>query len=190
MAAQDARFAPDPAADAAAGSDGDERVLSAQDLLAGSGLVHEVEVPPDTLTPGGGGASAVHVGVVRLRPLSIAALGAISRAARDDPGLVPVLMLKEALVEPALEVPDIRRLHVGLVQFLLHRVNAISGLDSDRDGAEEALASPLGETHVILAKHFGWTPEQVSQLTPAQVAVYLAGVQRLLDLEQHETPQP
>ena len=33
------------------------------------------------------------------------------------------------------------------------------------------------------AKHFGWTPEQVSQLTPGQVAVYLAGIGKLLQLD-------
>ena len=37
---------------------------------------------------------------------------------------------------------------------------------------------------ILLAKHFGWTPDQVSQLTPGQVAVYLAGVEKLLQLEQ------
>jgi hypothetical protein len=36
----------------------------------------------------------------------------------------------------------------------------------------------------LLARHFGWTPEQVSQLTPGQVAVYLAGVAKLLRLEE------
>ena len=38
--------------------------------------------------------------------------------------------------------------------------------------------------HILLAKHFGWTPEQVSQLTPGQVAVYLAGIDQLLQVEK------
>jgi hypothetical protein len=163
--------------------DDSERILSAQDLLAGSALVHDVVVPPETLAPGKAGEPDVGTGIVRVRPLSIAALATVSRAARDDPGLIPVLILKQALVEPTLEAADIQGLHVGLVQFLLDRINVISGL-TDIGESENTLGSPLGETHLMLAKHFGWTPEQVGQLTPGQVAVYLAGVQRLLDLEQ------
>ena len=41
----------------------------------------------------------------------------------------------------------------------------------------------MGRTHILLAKHFGWTPEQVGQLTPGQVAVYLAGIEKLLQLD-------
>lgn len=171
-------------------SEEEHRILSAEDLLAGSTLVHEVDVPAGTLAPDPDGDSGAPRGAVRLRPLSVGALATVSRAAREDPGLIPVLMIKEALVEPALEVADIRHLHAGLVQFLLDRINAISGLDSDGQGAEEALGSPLGETHLLLAKHFGWTPEQVGQLTPGQVAVYLAGVQRLLDLDHQATDEP
>lgn len=169
-------------------SEEEHRTLSAEDLLAGSALVHEVDVPAGMLAPDGD--SDAPRGAVRLRPLSVGALATVSRAAREDPGLIPVLMIKEALVEPTLEVADIRRLHVGLVQFLLDRINAISGLASGGQSAEDALGSPLGETHLLLAKHFGWTPEQVGQLTPGQVAVYLAGVQRLLDLDHQGTDEP
>jgi hypothetical protein len=75
-------------------------------------------------------------------------------------------------------------MHAGLVYFLAERVNSISGLGNDEEALEGMANSPLGQTHVLLAKHFGWTPEQVSQLTPGQVAVYLAGVTQLLRLEE------
>lgn len=159
-------------------------VLAAQDLLAGSGVTHDVRVPREILAPGTQPPEDVGDGTVRMRPLSIAVLALISRAAREDPGLIPLLMIKESLVEPALGLDQIRQMHVGLVHFLVGKVNLISGLAADGEALEETAGSPLGQTHILLAKHFGWTPEQVAQLTPGQVAVYLAGVQKLLQLEE------
>jgi hypothetical protein len=46
----------------------------------------------------------------------------------------------------------------------------------------------IGETHLQLARHFGWTPAQVAELTPGQVAVYLAGIERLLALDAERRP--
>jgi hypothetical protein len=75
-------------------------------------------------------------------------------------------------------------MHVGLVHYLVSRVNRISGLAADGQALDAAVESPVGQMQILLAKHFGWTPDQVSQLTPGQVAVYLAGVEKLLQLEQ------
>ena len=156
--------------------------LSAGDLLAPSTVVHDVEVAQAVLRPGAGGEDGGAPGCVRLRALTVATLTTISRAARDDASLVPLLMIKESLVEPELGLDGVRRLHVGLVQFLVNKINEISGLSADGEALDGALASPAGRTHLLLARHFGWTPEQVAQLTPGQVAVYLAGVARLLEL--------
>ena len=156
--------------------------LSARDLLAGSGVVHDIPVPPEILAPGTAEADSAEPRVVRMRPLSVATLTLISRAARDDAGLVPLLMIKEALVEPALTLEQIRQLHVGLAHFLVGQANLISGLAADGEALGEAANAPLSQAHVLLAKHFGWTPQQVGQLTPGQVAVYLAGVEKLLQL--------
>ena len=157
-------------------------VLAAQELLAGSGVIHDVEVPREVLAPEA--QEDAGEGTVRMRPLSIAVLALISRAAREDPGLIPLLMIKESLVEPTLGLDQIRQMHVGLVHFLVGKVNLISGLAADGGTLDETAGSPLGQTHILLAKHFGWTPEQVAQLTPGQVAVYLAGIQKLLQLEE------
>jgi hypothetical protein len=108
----------------------------------------------------------------------------ISRAARDDASLVPLLMIKEAMLEPALTLDQIRQMHVGLVYYLVSQINHISGLDANGAALDGAVDTPLGRTHILLARHFGWTPEQVSHLTPGQVAVYLAGIERLLQLEK------
>ena len=168
-------------------------LLSAADLLAGSKAVQNVTIPATVLQPAsvgedaGGDACAPAEGCVRMRPLSIAVLSLISRAAREDPGLIPLLMIKEAVVEPQLTLEQIRQMHVGLVYFLVEQVNRLSGLAADGATLDEAADSPLGRTHLLLAKHFGWTPEQVGQLTPGQVAVYLAGIEKLLQLENGQT---
>ena len=77
-------------------------VLSAEDLLAGSTIVHEIQIPARIQRPGSEAVHGAVPGIVRLRPLSIATLTLISRAARDDAGLVPLLMIKESLTEPAM----------------------------------------------------------------------------------------
>lgn len=158
---------PHPAAPAA---------LTAQDLLAGSQLVHQVLVPAELLRPGQAGAQP---GQVRLRPLTVGTMALVSRAARDDAALVPLLMIKEALVEPALTLDQVRQLHVGLVHFLVGEVNRASGLSAEGEAFDAALQSPAARAHLLLARHFGWTPEQVAMLTPGQVMVYLAGIERL-----------
>lgn len=169
---------------------GAARMLKAEDLLAGSKAVYDVSIPAAVLAPaasmaaGAGTAEESDEQCVRLRPINIATLTLISRAARDDPGLVPLLMIKEALVEPAMTLEQIRQLHLGLVQYLVGQVNLISGLNAEGEAVSQALASPLGRTHLLLARHFGWSPEQVSQLTPGQVAVYLAGIEKLLQMEK------
>jgi hypothetical protein len=150
--------------------------LTAQDLLAGSQLVHAVQVPAELLRPGQPGAQP---GQVRLRPVNVGTMALVSRAARDDPSLVPLLMVKESLVEPQLTLDQVRQLHVGLVHFLVGEINRASGLSAEGEAFDAALQSPAARAHLLLARHFGWTPEQVAMLTPGQVMVYLAGIERL-----------
>lgn len=155
--------------------------ISAQDLLAGAAIVHDTPVPARILRPSSSEEGVA--GTVRLRPVSVGLLALISRAARDDASLVPLLMIKEAMVEPTVTLEQVRQMHVGLVHFLLGRINDISGLSADGGALDEVATSPLGQTHLLFARHFGWTPEQVAQLTPGQVAVYLTGVEKLLALD-------
>jgi hypothetical protein len=158
-------------------------VLSAQDLLAGSAAVHEIEIPPAVLNPTQADAADMS-GIVHLRPLNVATMTLITRAAQNDAGLVPLLMVKESLVEPKLTLDQIKQMHVGLVHYLVSRINVISGLEADGQAVDAAANSALGQMQILLAKHFGWTPDQVSQLTPGQVAVYLAGIEKLMQLEK------
>lgn len=159
-------------------------VMSVQDLLAGAAVTHDVAIPACVLRPGA--ETDAIGGSVRLRPLSVGVLALVSRAARDDASLVPLLMIKEAMVEPAVTLDHVRQMHIGLVHFLIGRINEISGLGGNGQALDEAADSPIGRTHILLARHFGWTPEQVAQLTPGQVAVYLAGVEKLLALERRD----
>ena len=164
--------------------DGSARILSADDLLAGSSVVHEVPLPPAVLRPGTDPQAADgEAGRVRLRPLSVAALTVIARAARDDNSLVPLLLIKESLVEPPLALDSIRQLHIGLVHYLVSQINRISGLSADGAVLDDAADAPSARMHLLLARHFGWTPDQVGQLTPGQIAIYLAGVEKLLQAE-------
>jgi hypothetical protein len=149
------------------------RRLSATDLLAGTAAEHDVVVPARILTPAG--ADDAESGVVRLRPLTVGTLVLISRAARDEPALVPLLLLKESLIDPVMTLDQLRALHAGMVHYLVAAVNTISGLSPDGDVIDDALASPAGQVHLLLAQHFGWTPDQVAALTPGQAAIYVAG---------------
>jgi hypothetical protein len=150
-------------------------MLTPQEVLAGGQLVHDVVVPAEVLNPGQPSESA-GARCVRLRPLKVATLALIAKAARDDASLVPSLIVKESLVEPALSFEQVRQLHAGLVQFLLTQINRISGLDDDGGAARAVASTAIGEAHVLLARHYGWTPAQVAELSPGQLAVYLAGV--------------
>ncbi len=159
----------------------DHSLLSAQELLAGSLLSYEVVVPAEVLRSDG----ESDPGKVRLRPLKVATLALIAKASREDPSLIPLLMIKDSLLEPSLSLDQIRSMHVGLVHFLVAQINRISGLSDDAQGYTHS--SPITDTHVLLAQHFGWTPAQVAELTPGQVALYLAGVERMLaTAEQHK----
>jgi hypothetical protein len=104
--------------------------------------------------------------------------------------MIPLLLVKESMVEPTMSLDELRRLHAGLIHFLVSKVNTISGLSPSGDVLDDAVRSPAGHVHVLLAKHFGWSPEQVARLTPGQVAVYLAGVDALFGSAERSGVQP
>lgn len=139
--------------------------LSAEELLAGGGLTHEVELPADLA---GGDA-----GRVVLRPLTVAHLQRIGRAARDDEELSAALMIREGLVEPQLGLDQVQRLPAGLARFLVERLNEISGVSTPRDALEELVQAPLARACFALSREFGWTPEEVSGMTIGQILLYL-----------------
>lgn len=149
-------------------------MLSPEELLAGCTLTHEVEIPSDLL-PVGGGAS---VRRVALRPLSVRDLQRIDKAAKEDDSLSAALMIKQALAEPSLSVDQVMQLPAGLGRFLVERINHISGIDTPRDALEEYVQAPLAKACFILAREFGWTPEEVSGMTIGQILLYLEMARR------------
>ena len=148
-------------------------MLSAEELLAGSTLTFEVEVPPHVLHPVNGEAAAHEAHTVRLRPLTVRDLQLISRAAKESDSLTATLMVQRSLVDPEMSVAQVAALHIGLVQFLLQYVNQISGITTTTEQTEEAMQAPLVKAAFILAREFGWTPQQVSELTLGQVLLHL-----------------
>ena len=148
--------------------------LSADELLAGASLEHSVEVPISVLRPGSEEAlSDAKSGTVTLRPLRLADLQRVQKAAKDGPHLSAVLMVHQGLVAPKLSLDQVQGLPAGLLSFLLAQVNRISGLQAGRDELEQAVSAPLARACFVLAREFGWTPEQCAELSVGQVLLYL-----------------
>ena len=153
-------------------------MLSPEELLAGSALTYEIEVPADVLRPG---ASRINgpsptdngPGKVRLRPLTVADLQIVSRAAKESDSLLATLMVQRALVEPAMTVAQVASAHAGLVEYLLDQVNRISGITASQEQIQATREAPLAKASFVLAQEFGWTPQQVSELTLGQVLLHL-----------------
>lgn len=145
--------------------------LSADDLLLAGSATHRISVPARVLDPTAPGDTPA--GEIVLRPLKLADLARIAKAAREDGHLTGVLMVQQALVEPALTLDQANRLHAGLVQHLLQEVNRISGLAMSADELEQAVQAPLAKACFTLAREFGWSPEQCANLSVGQVLLYL-----------------
>ena len=62
--------------------------------------------------------------------------------------------------------------------FLVEQINTISGISTARDELEELVQAPLARACFVLAKTFGWTPEEVSGLTIGQILLYLEMARR------------
>ena len=153
--------------------------LTAEELLAGSSLTFDLVVPADKLHPSLNGydSSEDNDGdqqIVRLRPLTLGDLQTIARAAKEKDALVATLMVQQALVEPALTVTQVAAMHAGLVQFLLQNVNQISGLSLSDDDLSKAVEAPLVRAAYLLAREYGWTPQEVNELTLGQVLLHLS----------------
>ncbi len=144
--------------------------LTAEELLAGGSLTHEVDVPADVLPSNGDGPFA---GAVVLRPLTVRHLQQIGKAGRDDEELAAALIIQRGLVEPSLTLEQVADLPAGAARFLVERINAISGVSTPRDELEEVVQEPLARACFFLAKEFGWTAEDVSAMTVGQILLYL-----------------
>lgn len=142
--------------------------LTAEELLAGSSIQHDIEIPATLLAEGANGRARV-----RLRPLTVHDVQLATRAAKDSEALLSVLMLKAGMVEPALSLDQVHALPTGVARFLLEELNRISGLKVDKPGLADAVQAPMAKACFLLAREFGWSPQQVGELTLGQVLLYL-----------------
>src|SRR5262245_18153140 len=149
--------------------------LSADDLLASGHATHTVALPAALLRAADGepGPRRDVAGEVVLRPLLVRDVDRVVRASREQRVLTSVLMIQQALVSPKLTVEQVGDLPAGVVQFLAERVNAVSGLAVAEDDLERAVKTPLALACFILAREFGWTPSECSELTVGQILLYL-----------------
>ncbi len=147
------------------------RTLTADDLLAGAQARHRVELPAALL--GAAASAADPGGHVVLRPLTAGQVQRVAQAARDERVLASVLMVREALVEPKLGIDQVQALSAGLLQFLLGEVNRLSGLNADDEDIDAAVKAPLARACFVLAREFGWTPDECAALTVGQILLYL-----------------
>jgi hypothetical protein len=147
--------------------------LSADELLAGSALSFEVAIPAALIEPGRPGLA----GKVKLRPLTVRDLQLISRAAKASDSLAGALMVHTAVQEPALSLTQVNALPLGLMEFLLAEVNRLSGLALPAAALEAAAGAPIARAAHLLARHFGWTPQQLGELTLGQILLHLQMLQ-------------
>lgn len=150
-------------------------IVTAEELLAGNGMVFEVEIPKHILHPGLVRESnqSEPSKKIKLRPLTVKDVQLIAKAAKDDEVLTSVLIIQRAVVEPKLKQNEISEMHSGLVRFLVDHVNQISGLSTTEEEVREITESPIVQAFFILAKEFGWTPQQIKEMTIGQIQGYL-----------------
>lgn len=149
--------------------------ITAEELLAGGAMTHTVDIPTDLL--GSNGRSG-QPSQIKIKPLTVQALQRINKAARDDDSLSASLMIQQSLVEPQLKFEQVSQLPAGLARFIVERINAVSGISTPRDALDEMVQAPLARACFVLAKEFGWTPEEVSGMTIGQILLYLEMIQR------------
>jgi hypothetical protein len=140
--------------------------LSADELLAGAAVTHDVVLPA-------GFANGAGDAKVKLRPLTVRDLQRVTKAAKDDDKLLSVLLLREALVEPQLSFEQVHALPAGIARYLVDELNRISGLKVASNSMSEAIEAPLARACFVLAREFGWSPQEVGEMTVGQILLYL-----------------
>jgi hypothetical protein len=67
----------------------------------------------------------------------------------------------------------VSQLAAGVARFLLDQINGVSGISTSGSALQEVVQAPLAKACFVLAKEFGWTPEEVSTMTIGQILLYL-----------------
>lgn len=143
-------------------------MLTAADLLSGSEQTHSIEIPAHMVSEDAGAQRSVE-----LRPLVLADVARLNKAARDDGELSSALMIQQAMIDPKLTLDQVHGLSAGLVEFLVGEINQVSGLSLDGDDLSQLIQEPLSRAVFVLSTEFGWTPDRCADLTVGQVLLYL-----------------
>lgn len=144
-------------------------MISAETLIAGADTEVIVTIP-ETLLPDAEDRT------VSLRPLTARDLRLIAKAARENDDLSGALMVRQSMVAPQLTLDQVNALPAGLLQFLLHEVNVVSGITATEDDVVNALEDPLVQASVLLSRELGWTPEEVGRLTLGEMMLHVASL--------------
>ena len=99
-----------------------QQLLTAEDLLLGTQSTFDVVIPEALL------GEDRPFGSIVLKPLSIGTFNLILKAAKNDMGMMPLLMIKESLVAPELTLEQVKKLQLGLSEFIVNKIRTISGL--------------------------------------------------------------
>jgi hypothetical protein len=105
-------------------------MLTAEELLAGAEMIFDIEIPDDFIDSNAPVSNKPNM--VRIRPLTFGTFQLIMKSAREDPGLIPLLMVKEGLVEPKLSMAQVNNLPIGLLEYILEKIRELSGLSKKK----------------------------------------------------------
>ncbi len=107
--------------------------LTPEDMIAGGDAVFDISIPSNILHPDKKENNEDKEMLIKLRPLTIGSFALIMKAGNGDPSLIPLLMIKASIQEPALSLDQIKKFHLGLVNFLISRIRGISGFDGKKN---------------------------------------------------------
>jgi hypothetical protein len=102
----------------ATGPKGSGKVLSAEELMADSERVEEVEIDG--------------LGMIKIKPLSTGVSLKIQKAAKNDLERSTVYVIQQGLVEPKLTPEQIQRIRIGTMLKIADAINRVSGIE-DKD---------------------------------------------------------
>jgi len=115
--------------------------ITPEDLLAGGDALFEVLIPENIVFPPGIENETKFDEkkglLVKMSPVTIGTFQLIMKAAKSDPGLIPLLMIEQALSEPKFNMDQVKRLNLGVVNFLIENIRKISGLDKKKTSFSE-----------------------------------------------------
>jgi len=82
-----------------------------------------IEVPGNILAPVNDELQRI-----KIKALSVHTFQLIAKASKDDHSLIPLLMVKESVVDPVLNINQIKSMKVGLVNFFIKEIKRASGI--------------------------------------------------------------